>query len=274
MRDAQAPTGGLAARSRGGLVGDFLAGAGFLGRGIGMYSRGPRLMVLGLLPALISAVVLVAAFVAAVFLVDDVVVLITPFADDWSTAARTTTRTVAGVAIVGGWILLSLLLYTALTLTIGQPFYEAISKNIEDRYGGVPGEIDVSFWRTLPRSLADSVRMLAFTAVFGVPLFLGGFIPIVGETVVPVLGAALGGWVLALELTSVPFERRGLRLRDRRRTLRGRRGMALGFGMATFVCFLIPFGAVLLMPAAVAGATLLSRRLLETPPSAPPLPPV
>ena len=29
--------------------------------------------------------------------------------------------------------------------------------------------------------------------------------------------------------------------------------MALGFGVAVFVCFLIPLGAVLLMPAAVAG---------------------
>jgi CysZ protein len=41
--------------------------------------------------------------------------------------------------------------------------------------------------------------------------------------------------------------------------------MALGFGIATFVCFLIPLGAVLVMPAAVAGATLLSRRVLGLP---------
>jgi CysZ protein len=45
--------------------------------------------------------------------------------------------------------------------------------------------------------------------------------------------------------------------------------MALGFGVATFVCFLIPVvGAVLVMPAAVAGATLLSRRLFGLPDAA------
>jgi CysZ protein len=82
---------------------------------------------------------------------------------------------------------------------------------------------------------------------------------------VPVLGAMVGGWVLALELTGVPFERRGLRFRHRRAMLRQRRAMALGFGMATFVSFLVPLGAVFAMPAAVAGATLLSRRLFELP---------
>jgi CysZ protein len=47
--------------------------------------------------------------------------------------------------------------------------------------------------------------------------------------------------------------------------LRSRRPMALGFGVATFVCFLIPGGAILIMPAAVAGATVLSRRLFNLP---------
>ena len=251
--------------ARAGFVGEFFAGAGFLARGIGMYARNPRLMVLGLLPALIAASVLVAAFLAAGYFVDDAVRLVTPFADDWSTDLRDTVRLVASLVIIGGWVLLSLLVFAALTLMIGEPFYEAISKDVDDRNGGVPGEIDVPFWRSLPRSLADSARLLVFTALCGAPLFVGGFIPIVGETVVPVLGAALGGWVLAIQLTSVPFERRGLRLRDRRAALRRRRSMALGFGVATFLCFLVPLGAVLVMPAAVAGATLMSRRVLGEP---------
>jgi CysZ protein len=37
--------------------------------------------------------------------------------------------------------------------------------------------------------------------------------------------------------------------------------LSLGFGVSVFLCFLIPFGAVLVMPAAVAGGTLLTRYL-------------
>jgi CysZ protein len=129
----------------------------------------------------------------------------------------------------------------------------------------VPGGVDVSFWRSLPRTTVDSVRLLILGTVLGVVIFGTGLIPVVGEFVTPVLGAMVGGWVLALELSSVPFERRGMRFKHRRRMLRSRRAMSLGFGVATFVCFLIPLGAVLVMPAAVAGATLLSRRVMGLP---------
>ena len=114
----------------------------------------------------------------------------------------------------------------------------------------------------------DSLRLFIFAVVVGIPLFVFGLIPVVGETVVPVLTAVFGGWVLALELTGVPFERRGLRLVQRRQVLRRQRPLALGFGVATFVCFLIPLGAVLVMPAAVAGATLMTRRVYGLPTSA------
>ena len=38
--------------------------------------------------------------------------------------------------------------------------------------------------------------------------------------------------------------------------------MALGFGAGAFLCTVVPIITVLTMPAAVAGATLLSRRIL------------
>jgi CysZ protein len=47
--------------------------------------------------------------------------------------------------------------------------------------------------------------------------------------------------------------------------LREHRPFALGFGVAVFLSFLIPLGAILLMPAAVAGAALLTRRALGQP---------
>ena len=46
--------------------------------------------------------------------------------------------------------------------------------------------------------------------------------------------------------------------------MRGRRARILGFGVATQLCFLVPLGAIITMPAAVAGATVLARSLLET----------
>ena len=242
--------------------GGFFAGVGFLGRGFRMYGTNPGLMVLGLVPALISFVALVAAFVAMVVYIDDVVSFLTPYASGWPDALRDPFRVVAGIVLAAGWVVLSVLGFVALTLIIGQPFYEAISKRVEDRLGGVPGEVNVSFWKTLPRTLFESARLAVLAIGVSIVVFPISFIPVAGEIAAFVIEALLAGWLLATELTSVAFERRGLHYRERKRTLRKHRFMSLGFGSATFVSFWIPLGAVFFMPAAVAGATLMSRRML------------
>jgi CysZ protein len=89
-----------------------------------------------------------------------------------------------------------------------------------------------------------------------------GFTPVVGTVAGAILGALVGGWFLTLELCGFAFEARGLRLRDRRRALAARRARTLGFGVATYLLFLVPFVAIVVMPAAVAGATLLTRDAL------------
>jgi CysZ protein len=228
-----------------------------------MYRRHPGLMLLGLVPALIAFVALVAAFVAMTFFVEDLVNLMTPYMESWPELARTVVRWAAVAAFVVVWVMLSIIGYVTVTLLIGQPFYEAISKRVEDHLGGVPGEINVSFWRSLPRTLFDSARLGVLSVVVSVGLFFVGLIPLIGPVIAILLGARLMGWVLALELTSVPFERRGLRYVHRKRALRANRSMALGFGAGAFLCTVVPFVAVLTMPAAVAGATLLSRRILQ-----------
>jgi CysZ protein len=249
-----------------------VSGLGLLGRGLGLYLRSPALVGLGLVPALISGTLFLAALVTLAYFVDDLAAWLTWFAGGWSAGWRDLVRLIAAAALLGLGALVGVIAFTAVTLVIGDPFYEKISEEVEGRLGGVPGEVVVPWWRSIRRSAADSLRLVAMSLLVGVPLFAAGFIPVVGQTVVPVLAALVGGWFLAVELTGVPFQRRGLRLPDRRRALRAHRPLTLGFGVAVFLCFLVPFGAVLIMPAAVAGGTLLSRRVLglsTAPPAAP-----
>jgi CysZ protein len=258
----------VAARSAtatGGAVKNFVTGVGLLGRGLTLVLRNPRMLLLGLLPALIAGIVYAVALVALISFIGDISRAATFFADDWATGPRDGIHLLAALAILGLAVLVGILAFTAVTLLIGDSFYEKISILVEHRYGGVPDEVEVGFGRALRRSLVDSIRLLTLSAAVGIPLFILGFIPVIGQTVIPVIGGAAGGWLLALELTGVPFQRRGQRLRHRRAALKGNRPLALGFGVAVFVTFLIPLGAILLMPAAVAGATLLSRRLLGLP---------
>ncbi len=247
------------------LIRQFFDGAALLGRGLTLILRSPRLLLLGLLPALIAGILYSAALFVLIDFLPAASAHVTWFADDWGAGGRDLIRLLAGIAVLGVAVLLGVLSFTAVTLLIGDPFYEQISELVEHRYGGVPDQVEVSLFSSLGRSLVDSIRLIGVSILVGIPLFALGFIPVVGQTVVPVLGALVGGWLLAVELTGVAFQRRGQRLRDRRAVLRANRPLTLGFGVAVFCAFLIPLGAILLMPAAIAGATLLSRKVLGHP---------
>lgn len=246
-------------------VSNFFSGVGLLGRGLRRYARSPRLILLGLIPAVMTLLLFIGLFAALFYFIKDLSASATWFADDWSEASRATMRLFAGIAIVGVSGLFAVVSFAAITLLIGDPFYEAIAESVEDELGGVPDAVKRPWYRELGRSIVDSLRLLMVSAMVAIPLFILGFIPILGQTVIPAIGALVGGWFLALELVGVAFNRRGLRLPDRRRLLRQHRATAIGFGSAVFLCFLIPFGAVLIMPAAVVGGTLLARQVLGLP---------
>jgi CysZ protein len=243
-------------------IGDLFAGVGYLGRGLGWVARHPGQWLFGLIPAFIT---LILFGIALYFLgknADDLGEWVTPFADGWSPGPRGFVRLVAALAIFGTGAFLAMVLFTAVTLLIGGPFYEGIAVRVEQSLGGAPPEVDASLMVQLARGLRDSLVIGILALVFGVLFFVLGFIPLIGQTVVPVVAACVTGFFLSGELTAIALERRGLRRKDRFALLRKRWLLAVGFGAATVVLFLIPLGAVLAMPGAVAGGTLLARERL------------
>jgi CysZ protein len=241
---------------------EFFTGMRLLGRGFGLFFRSPGNLVLGMIPPVISLVLFGTAMFLLIRYIAEVTAFLTWFAADWPEGNRAFAQLLAGVAIVVGAVLVWVVSYTAVTLIIGDPFYEVISARIERRLGGAPDEVSVSWRHTFWRNLADSVRLLVVSLTVSVVLFVLGFLPVIGQTVIPAIAAIIGGWLLAVELTGIPFNRRGLRLAERRRILRANRTLALGFGIPVFLMLLIPFAAVVVVPAAVAGSTLLTRKVL------------
>ncbi|MDX3354662.1 EI24 domain-containing protein [Streptomyces sp. ME01-24h] len=233
--------------------------------------RRGRWLGFGLLPALITLVGYAAALVALAFWADDATAWATPFADDWEAPWRGLFRGLLTAFAFGGGLLLAVISFTAVTLLVGQPFYESLAEQVDACEGGAPDAPDVPLWRDLLQSARDSLRVLVRVAAWGIVLFAAGFIPVVGQTVVPVIGFCVSGYFLALELSGVAFQRRQVPLRERMRMLRGRMALTLGFGVPLILCFLVPLVSVLLMPGAVAGATLLVRSLM--PPQEDPEPP-
>ncbi|MEU6577427.1 EI24 domain-containing protein [Streptomyces sp. NPDC046805] len=241
-----------------------------LGVGFGYLLKGQRWMArhrkqygAGLLPGLITLMLYLASLAALALWGGDLVSWATPFADDWSSPWSGLFRGLLTVVLFALGLLLAVLTFTAVALLVGQPFYESLSEKVDRDVSpdGTAPESGLSFWRELRTSAGDSLRILVRAAVWGVLLFALGFLPVVGQTVVPVIGFFVTGFFLTEELTAVALQRRGFGLRVRLALLRSRKSLAWGFGTPLGLAFLIPVVAVFLMPGAVAGATLLAREL-------------
>lgn len=249
-------------RSRG-VLRQFFSGVGVLGQGFTVWRTAPGLMVLGLVPAVIVAALFIVAIIALGLNLDVIVRALTPFASKWDYSLRVAFRILIGVAFAVSAVLFIVNTFTTITLIIGQPFYERIWRHVEARSGEVSVTHDTRLWAAALRGVTDGLRMLAPTVLAGVALFVLGFIPVVGTILAAILGALVGGWFLATELTGPAFESRGKTLSERRRALKTRRPQVIGFGLASYLVFLVPLGAVVMMPVAVAGAAILSRQILD-----------
>jgi CysZ protein len=237
---------------------DFFSGVRYFGQGFVMLARRPKLLLIGMLPAVLTTAILLAAMIALIANVGHLAALVTPFANDWTGGGRLVARLAAGSALVGAAVLVGLVGFTAVTLLVGGPFYEHIAERIEDELGVTEGHVDLPWWKLLLTGARDGLMSLLRSLIFAIPLFLAGFLPVVGQSVVPVLVALVTAWFMALEVVAVPFYRRGMGLRDRTAILRPRRGLAVGLGLPAALLCMIPLLAIVVMPVAFAGGVLVA----------------
>ncbi|MFD8529700.1 EI24 domain-containing protein [Streptosporangium canum] len=240
----------------------FTDGIGFFLQGVRWVARNPRWWLFGLIPALIVFVLYAVALYFLGTNLGGLAEWATPFASGWGEAARKTLRALVGLLILGTGLVLSVVTFTAVTLIVGEPFYEKLSEKVEESYGEVPGGHELPLWKSIPRSVKDSLITLGYVLLFTIPLFFLGFVPVIGQTVVPVLGALVSGFFLTVELTTLAMERRGMARKNRFALLRRNKASALGFGVLVFLLFLVPLVAVVAMPAAVAGGAIMVRAKL------------
>ncbi|WP_298865979.1 EI24 domain-containing protein [uncultured Microbacterium sp.] len=240
------------------MISEFLTGIRFLGRGFGYWRRMPRLMLLGLLPGFIVLVLLAAVLIPLWASLGPITTWITPFADSWNAGWATALRIAIGIVIVVSSAALASVVFTALALLIGDPFYQRIWRAVENDLGGDVPAGDGG----LRVALGESIRLVLRGILVALIALILGFIPLVGAPLATVISLLLTGRLLARELTGRALNARDIDSRTRSRMLASRRSRMLGFGVAAQLCFMVPLGAVIIMPTAVAGSTLLARDLL------------
>lgn len=243
---------------------DFVLGARLLVRGAGLLFGSRRLLLLGALPALVTTVLYLGLLAVVAVALPDVAAALTGFAEGWGPQLRAAVTVLAGFAVFVSAGAVAVVTFVAVTLAIGGPFYERLSDIVDERLGAPAGPARSTATAVL-RGIRDGAVLIAMSVLIAIPLFVAGFLPVVGQTVVPVLAALVGGRLLVVELTGPALVRRGLTFAERRRLVRSRRALTWGFGVPAYLLCAVPLVAILAVPAAAAGATLLARELQGEP---------
>ena len=158
-------------------------------------------------------------------------------------------------------VLLLLMVFFSFTLLaniIAAPFNGFLAEKVEVVVRGEDTFPPFS-WNELlamvPRTLKRELRKLSYFLPRAIGLLLLSLIPGLNLIATP-LWLLFGVWMMAVQYIDYPCDNNKVSWDDMLAWLRAKRWQSLGFGGITYVALLIPFVNILMMPAAVAGATL------------------
>ena len=113
-------------------------------------------------------------------------------------------------------------------------------------------------WKTIvmlvPRSIGRELRKLLYYLPLLLAVFVMSFIPGVNVIAAP-LGFLLAAWMMAIQYLDYPIDNHGMSFAQVKIAARQRQLTSLGFGGAVMLGTMIPLVNLVIMPAAICGAT-------------------
>lgn len=221
-------------------------------------ARAPGLRRYTWLPALVSLAIVAAGLYLTLHYAGVLTTWLTTLLPDW--------LQFLGVVLTPVLYLLALLagtwLFALLAVLIASPFLGDLSIAVEARTFGDGPPQPGSVWTGVIASLAREARKLTYHLPRLLGVFVVSLIPGI-NAIAPVVWFLFGAWTMAVQFTDYPVENRHRPFRDTVELLGRHRLAALGFGAVAAALLAIPVINFLFIPAAVAGGTLLWRRLQE-----------
>ncbi|MBA1191817.1 sulfate transporter CysZ [Pseudomonas entomophila] len=158
-------------------------------------------------------------------------------------------------------VLVALMVFFTFTLVaniIAAPFNGFLAEKVEVVVRG-EDHFPAFSWGELaamvPRTFGREMRKLGYFLPRALGLFVLSLIPVVNVIAAP-LWLLFGVWMMAIQYIDYPADNNKMSWQDMLAWLRHKRWQSLGFGGVTYLALLIPLVNLLMMPAAVAGATL------------------
>lgn len=236
------------------LQGNFFRGLGYLGEGFRLI-RQPRLRLFVIIPLVINLVLFGLLFYLMLEGFSILIATVMSWLPDWSwlEALDWLFWLIYGVVVV----LILAYGFVIVANLIGAPFYGYLAELTEKHLTGQVVTVEGG-WRTLlrdiPRALWREVQKIVYYLPRALLLFVIGVIPVV-NLAAALLWFVFNSWMMALQYVDYPADNHRVSFPELRRRLADTRLSALGFGMPVALAAMVPLLNLLVVPAAVCGAT-------------------
>lgn len=149
--------------------------------------------------------------------------------------------------------------FSVITNIIAAPFYGVLAERVEEHLTGdaPPSESIVSMIiRTVGRELVKLWYFISRGFLVFIAAFILGFIPL-AQFFVPILLFLWAAWSMAIQYSDYCADNNQIQFTQFREGLAEKRFSAWGFGSLVFIGSTIPLLNIFVLPAAVAGGTIL-----------------
>ncbi|BCA30712.1 sulfate transporter CysZ [Metapseudomonas otitidis] len=230
-----------------------LSGPQYLGEGLKLILR-PGLRLFVLLPLTLNLLLFIALIGFAIREFSGWVDAFMPSLPNWASFLEYLIWPLF-VALV---VLLVFFSFTMIANIIAAPFNGFLAEKVEVVVRG-QDDFPPFSWAELvamvPRTVGRELRKLGYFLPRAAGLLILSFIPVVNLVSTP-LWFVFGIWMMAVQYIDYPADNHKLGWNEMLAWLREKRWQSLGFGGSVYLALLIPFVNIVMMPAAVAGATL------------------
>ncbi|HED4470206.1 TPA: sulfate transporter CysZ [Pasteurella multocida] len=147
--------------------------------------------------------------------------------------------------------------FTTLSGFIAAPFNGLLAEKVEKMLTGenlVEGSV-WDFMKDIPRMLGREWQKLVYSLPKLILLFLLGFVPVLGQSVIPIIVTLFTAWMMAIQYCDYPFDNHKVPFFVMKAELAEKRGLSLSFGGLVMLCTFIPLVNLVVIPVAVCGAT-------------------
>ncbi len=140
---------------------------------------------------------------------------------------------------------------------IAAPFNGFLSEKVEKRLRG--DVIQDEGWKAvvalIPRAIGRELSKLAYYLPRLLILLVISFIPVI-NVISPLLWLLFGAWMMAIQYCDYPMDNNKVSFKNMKMMLKADRLTSIGFGGLIQVGMMIPLVNLIIMPAAVVGATI------------------